>query len=65
MLWSLFPSVCVAPTDVPTGFNPQLGQLLTRAMSDANSPQLAEVVCAGLKVLIHRNRLAAGMVLSA
>ncbi len=34
-LWALFPSVCVAPVDVGTAFNPQLGQLLTKAMMDA------------------------------
>ncbi len=35
LLWSLFPSFCVSPCDVPTAFNPQLGQLLTKAVADA------------------------------
>jgi hypothetical protein len=34
LLWSLFPSFCVSPCDVPTAFNPQLGQLLTKAVAD-------------------------------
>lgn len=62
LLWSLFPSFCVSPCDVPTAFNPQLGQLLTKAVADTRYPQLSSFICGGIKVLIQRNLIASGVV---
>ncbi len=44
LLWSLFPSFCVSPQDIPTAFNPQLGQLLTKAVTDARYDQHCAVL---------------------
>jgi hypothetical protein len=34
LLWSLFPSFCVAPRDIVASFNRSLGELLVKAITD-------------------------------
>jgi hypothetical protein len=57
-LWSLFPSFCVRPCDVPAAFK-NMARMLGAAIEDARYPELQATVCAGLAQLIRRSLAAA------
>jgi hypothetical protein len=63
-LWGTLPSLIIAPPDfaTPLGFGANLGNLLTRALTDsARLPELPTIIGRAIETVIVRNRAAAGL----